>query len=76
MNKVVVQEVVYMAIVEVKKIGNCTVYVDDSAYASLTPEELEKRKAEVTENVKRILLQMIEKNELKRLQKMEDGEEE
>lgn len=40
-----------MAIVKTQKIGNATVYTDDSAYAHLSPEELEKRKEEVRQNL-------------------------
>ena len=55
-----------MAIVKTQKIGNAIVHTDDSAYAHLTPEELEKRKAEVRENVLRVARRVLERQEEER----------
>lgn len=56
-----------MAIVKTQKIGNAIVHTDDSAYAHLTPEELEKRKAEVRENVLRVARRVLERQEEERI---------
>lgn len=56
-----------MAIVKTQRIGNAIVHTDDSAYAHLSPEELEKRKAEVRENVLRIARSVLERQEEERI---------
>lgn len=56
-----------MAIVKTQKIGNAIVHTDDSAYAHLSPEELEKRKAEVRENVLRVARRVLERQEEERI---------
>lgn len=56
-----------MAIVKTQKIGNAIVHTDDSAYAHLTPEELEQRKAEVRENVLRVARRVLERQEEERI---------
>ena len=52
-----------MAIVKTQKIGNAIVHTDDSAYAHLSPEELEKRKEEVRQNVIREALRAKRRQE-------------
>lgn len=60
-----------MAVVKTMKWGNCTIEICDDAYRDLTPEQLEKRK----ERIKNNILNICERARLRRLEEVGEQEE-
>lgn len=52
-----------MAIVNTRKIGNATVHTNNSFYAHLSPEELEKHEANVRQSIIDEALRILQKIE-------------